>query len=326
MHLRRLDEERLTLEIRRGFASLIVGEALCEWALAGEKSNPTLMSLRSTFSFAAFGAIRRRQLDVTSLYDAWERAQRILKLPVRRIDRSHFVNVWHTIAKCLNGSDYSGHSEAMFAEMIKSMRLPTSPLSGAESLFGPLGIDSTKNRREDAVIELEKWLARKGTRRPGDKLTAACMATRLSQAALSHFDVLAKMTHNDPEVLLWYSFVSGFLAAEPSAQNIERLLFRICGELERDEHDQCGDISVDELEVLAQSDGQLAPWVSSGASYLNVELALGVSASYRLRDRSNGAASALSAREAESFDTLLERIRALYHEKGASGRGKRRRK
>ena len=80
LHFAEPVQPRLSLEVGRGLASLIIGEALCEFSLAGEKSSPTLMSLRSTFGYAAFQSLKRQRLDMAVLYDAWERAQRILKL------------------------------------------------------------------------------------------------------------------------------------------------------------------------------------------------------------------------------------------------------
>jgi hypothetical protein len=327
--------QRLSPEASRGLASLIIGEALCEWSLAGEKSNPTLLSLRSTFSYAASEALRKRQLDVHALFDAWERAQRILKLGPRRIARSCFLNVWEPIASCLAGNGNSiesvGHLGGVLAELVRSMRLPTIPLADAEPLFGRLELDVPNKRREDTVVDLENWLSRKSTDRPVDKVFTACLATRLSPAALSHFDVLAKMTNSEPEPLLWYSFISGLLASEPSGQVVERLLFKLSGEFDDPLRDHCGDISLDELDVLAQSDGHVAPWIGSGAGYLNVELKAGICASFRLRDRMNGAAGTGQVRtdlrqDKQHFDGLLEQLRALYAQKTAPTPKKRRKR
>ena len=69
------------------------------------------------------------------------------------------------------------------------------------------------------------------------------------------------MTNTEPESLLWYSFISGLLASEPSGQVIERMLFKLSSEFDTDIHSRRGDISLDELEVLVQSDGVVAPWI-----------------------------------------------------------------
>ena len=61
-------ERRVPPEVNRGLAFLIIGEALCEFSLAGEKSGPTLLSLRSTFGYAAFNSLKRQQLDMLTFY------------------------------------------------------------------------------------------------------------------------------------------------------------------------------------------------------------------------------------------------------------------
>jgi hypothetical protein len=183
-------------------------------------------------------------------------------------------------------------------------------------LFSQLELNISGKRREDAVVDLEKWLDRKSLDRPVDKFFTACLAIRLSPAALTHFDVLAKMTNSDPEALLWYSFISGLLASEPSNQVIERLLFTLSAEFDERVHDRCGDISLDELEALTQSDGHVAPWVGIGAGYLNVELDAGICASFRLRDRTNGVTPTEKTRtNSQQFDDLLEELRTLFHRK-----------
>jgi hypothetical protein len=190
-----------------------------------------------------------------------------------------------------------------------------------------LELDIPNKRREDAVVDLEKWLSRKTSDRPIDSFVTACLAARLSPAALTHFDVLSKMTNSEPESLLWYSFIGGVLASEPSGQVVERLLFRLSGELDGQVCDHRGDISLDELEVLAQSDGHVAPWIGIGARYVNIELKTGVCASFRFRDRPNGATqvSADTGNEKQNFDDLLERLRALYYRKNEPSQKKRRR-
>jgi hypothetical protein len=207
------------------------------------------------------------------------------------------------------------------------MKLPVIPFQDSEPLFGRLELDIPIKRREDAVVDLEKWLSRQSSHRPIDKLSTACLATRLSPAPLSHFEVLAKMTNSDPETLLWYSFISGLLASEPSDQVNERLLCKLSKEFDGQHYGECGDIALDELDVLIQSDGHVPSWIGVGAGYLSVELKMGVCASFRLRDRTNGVTATDRPRtETQDFDNLLEQLRKLYHRKATPSSRKRRRK
>ena len=203
-------------------------------------------------------------------------------------------------------------------------------LTDTEPLFDRSDLSTPAKRREDAVVELERWLSHRSDR-PIDKLYTACFATRLSPIALTHFDVLAKMTNTEPESLLWYSFISGLLSSEPSGQVIERMLFKLSRDFDADVQNLCGDIALDELEVLTQSDGSIAPWIGIGAGFVSVELKMGVCASFRLRDRTTGGAVAGRAQkepghDKQMFDELLEQLRTLYHRKGDLVQKKRRRK
>jgi hypothetical protein len=331
----RPDTRRFSVEVSRALSSLIIGEALCEWKLAGENSSPSLLSLRSTFGYAAVEALLRKRLDVEVLCGAWERAQRILNLRRRRIERRSLLNVWRPIVTCLTGNngarEGAGPLGEALTEMISEMRLPLRRLPIGAPLFARYEANSTNERREDAVVDLQKWLAQRHSNSPIDRFYTACLGARLSQSAITHFDVIAGMTSVDPESLLWYSFVSGLLASEPSAQSVERLLFRLSNEFGGDAQNRRGDISLDELEVLIQPDGLVPPWVGIGAGYVTVELDWGVLACFRVTDRGSVSAARERVplgrdRDAQGFEDLLQQLRTLYQRKGEPLQRKRRRK
>ena len=326
-------DKRFSLDVARGLASLIVGETLCEWNLAGEKSSPTLLSLRSTFSYAAFFALKKRCADSNSVLEAWDRAQRLLKLNARRIDRRHFLSLWQPLYEAISDivvAEESSQIAKHLSDMIRHKQLPYLPPAEGDSLFDRSDAGTS---REDAVVRLEHWLSRRNNSRPIDKFYTACLATKLSPGALTHFDVLVKMTKMDTEVLLWYSFISGLLATEPSGQSIERMLFRLSGDCDEGATECCGDISIDELEVLAQSDGQLPLWVGAGGGSVCVELKPGVCSYFRLREKSVSPGAALPLHNGEIsdvrvLDDLLDQLRSLFRKtvKSPSNVKKRRKK
>jgi hypothetical protein len=322
---------RLSSEMIRALSSLMIGELLCEWRLAGEKSAPSLLSLRSTYGYAAVRGLLRGRSAVVELLDAWERAQKILNLPRRRIDRSSLLLVWQSVHSGLidphSKPALAGDIGEALAEVVSTRRLPVGYMPTKAPLFANLEAEG-RSRREDAVVELEGWLAGRRTNRPIDKFIAACLATRLSQGALTHFDVIAGMTENDSETLLWYSFISGFLASEPSSQVVERLLFRLSGDFDASLE---GDISLDELDALTRSGGALPNWVGIGSGHINVDLRRGICVSFRIRDR--GAAQSQVAdtkadpgKDEQTFDELLDQLRSMYHRRGGPSPRKRRRK
>lgn len=323
---------RMPLEVVRALSSLVVGELLCEWTLAGEKSLPTVLSLRSTFGYAAVAALLYRRSNVPSLLDLWERAQRILNLQRRRIERPVFANVWQAIVACLNGTPESNVDSdvlRILTDIVTTRRLPSPTANEPGRLFGRFEPAVSHRRREDAVVELERWLTNKEFTQSSDRLLTACLAAGLSQGALTHFDVLARMTKADPETLLWYSFVSGLMASEPSSQLIERLMFRLSGDFEGGDLERCGDVLIDELEVLAQSDGSVSSSVGLGVGFITVELTAGVCVSFRTRERPNAASHGglqSGKNDEQNFEDLLQQLRTLFQKRTDPPQKKRRRK
>jgi hypothetical protein len=325
----------LSLRLRRGLFSLIIGEALCEWKLAGGSSAPTLLSLRSTFGYAAMQAIRRKWLDSEKLFNDWERAQRMLKLGPRRIERDTFLSVWEAIGFVLLGernlADNPGQLGQLLREVVETSRLPFARFGDTLPLLSQTELHNVNQRREDAVIYLEEWLAKHPLDTPLNSFLAACLAARLSQSALTHFDVLASMTKVDVESLLWYSFVSGLLASDPSSQVNERLMYRLMNEFGRNMNAPRCDVALDELEVLVQSDGGVPPWVGIGGGYLSVEVDTDIYAWFRVRDRASGSLagryeSTSVDHDAMLFEELLGQMRTLYHRKATPSPNKKRRR
>ena len=320
---------------RRALAALTIGEALAEWRLAGEKSLPNVLSLRSTYSYAAAQEIVGGERSMDGVFHDCERVHRVLGLPPRRIPGEQLRSVWQPVADALLGREHASSRRDKIARLVEEVlsekRLPREGLAEAGLLFHTSEFLDSSGHREDAVIELERWLG--STARlssPLERFTVGCLGTRLSRGALTHFDVIFDMVHGEPESLLWYSFLSGLLAQEPSRHAVERLIFRLCKEYEGPAAIPLSDVSLDELEVLTNTDGAMPPWVGVGAGYVVVEIRPGVRACFRVHDRGaaggvNSRAGAAAGDELPDFETLLRQVRTLYYSKVGRSEKKHRR-
>ncbi len=176
-----------------------------------------------------------------------------------------------------------------------------------------------RGRREDFVVELERFIRTTRFDNPVDCFWAATVASKMSSAPLTHFDVLGDMTNSEPRILLWYAFLSGMLANEPASKVIERLLFQLEGDL-RSQLRLKPDITLDELEVIMKPDSQIPEWVGIGARFVNVEIEPGVCSSFRLRapTTEHSGVPLATIDDKRLFEQLATQLRDVFERKATT--------
>ncbi len=314
----------------RGLLCLTIGELLYEWRLANGQSQPSLLSLRSTFGYAATCSLLSNRYCLNDLLSQWFRAQHLLQVNPRRVNFKTLKNVWSPIFSL-------GKSNVVLEDVNATVEELANTISrdSRGKLFGENEIaDSpkTRGRREDVVVELEAFISATKLEKAIDCFRVSSIASRMSASPLSHFDVLGDMTSSEPRSLLWYAFLSGLLATDTASLTIERLLFKLEGDM-RAKPSLQSDVSIDELAVLMEPNGQLPDCVGIGAHFINVELEPGICSAFRLRtpptsDDSHAGLSQLD--DKQLFERLLSQLRDIFErrspppQKGAKGRARKR--
>lgn len=308
-------QKKIPTQFFRGLLCLTIGELLYEWRLANGHSLPSLLSLRSTFGYAATCSLLSNRNCLDDLLSKWVRSQHLLQLNPRRINSKTLKSVWSPIFSLLKSNlDLNDLSAT-----VKDLANIVSRKSQGK-LFDENDIVKNtrrRDRREDVVIELENFISATKLDRVIDCFEVSRIASRMSASPLSHFDVLDGMTNSEPRSLLWYSFLSGLLATDTASLTIERLLFQLEGDL-RTKPILQSDISIDELEALMGPSGQLPDWVGIGARFINVELGPNICSAFRLRiptttDDSHVVIAPVD--DKQLFERLLSQLREVYERK-----------
>ncbi len=308
-------QKKVSTQFFQGLLCLTIGELLYEWKLANGHSLPSLLSLRSTFGYAATCSLLSNRNCLDDLLSKWVRAQHLLQLNPRRINSKTLKSVWSPIFSILKSKMNLNDLSAMVEELANIVSHGTQG-----TLFDENDIVKNtrrRDRREDVVIELENFISATKLDRGFDCFEVSSIATRMSPSPLSHFDVLCDMTNSEPRSLLWYSFLSGLLSVDTASLTIERLLFQLEGDL-RTKPSLKSDISIDELDALIGPSGQLPNWVGIGARFINVELDPGICSSFRLRNPATTDDSHMAIEPVDDkqiFERLLSQLRAAYERK-----------
>ncbi|MEZ6043500.1 MAG: hypothetical protein R3C20_23630 [Planctomycetaceae bacterium] len=313
--LERTRQTAIPQRLLRGLFCLTVGELFYEWRMAKGQASPSLLSLRSTFGYAATNALLLGEHCLSNLLARWSRTQHLLQLNPRRMNSTTLKNIW---------SPFFLMAESVSFEKAISVEAIAAAIS--EGTQGKLFDDrafgdvlNPRGRREDFVVELEGFIRTTRFDNAVDCFWAATVASKMSSAPLTHFDVLGDMTNSEPRILLWYAFLSGMLANEPASKVIERLLFQLEGDL-RSQLWLKPDITLDELEVIMKPDSQIPEWVGIGARFVNVEIEPGICSSFRLRAPATETSGLQLATldDKRLFEQLLTQLREVFERKSAT--------
>lgn len=324
----RLESARgeLPRQLLRGLLCVALGELFFEWQVTNGQTLPNILSIRSTFGYAATCAVMANRACLNDLLSSWSRAQHLLQLTPRRLNSNILKNVWSPLFSLVKPTleiDQPSIVAAEFADIIAREHQHTL------FRFRPLS-ENAPRRREQIVVELEKHIQDSKLADSPACFEAAMISSRMSTSPMSHFDVLSEMASAEPRTLLWYSFLSGMFASEPAIPRIESMLFR----LESDQRNQPNpkpDILLDELEAMIGSQGQIPSGIGIGARFINVELDYGVCASFRLRHDPPQLHSEVSrVDDRQLFNELLGQLRDIFErnaqsEKDRKGRSIRKR-
>ncbi len=296
----------------RGLVCLIVGELLYEWRLANGRAEPNLLSLRSTFSYAATCALLSKRYCLSDLLAKWFRAQHLLQVNPRKVEFKTLKSVWSPIFALVESRVILEDSETAFKELAGLVSRESQ-----RKLFGDNVISTTsemRKRREDVVVELQRFISATKLDENIECFGVARIASKMSTSPLSHFDVLGDMISSEPRALLWYSFMSGLLATDAASLSIERLLFQLEGDL-RSTPNLRPDVSLEELDVLIRPKNQLPEWVGTGARFINVELECGICSSFRLQAQAmtdDDQMGSSQIEERQLLEGLISRLRELF--------------
>lgn len=292
----------------RGLLCLSLGELLFEWQSTNGRVLPSILSLRSTFGYAASAAITANRRCLSDLLSRWMRAQHLLQLNPRRLNSKTLKTIWDPVFKVADPRNELSDPETVTARLADAISGKSQPTLFKD--FASLPVE--RPRRQHLVVELEEYIRATSLVNSAECFQAAAIASMMSSSPLAHFDVLSEMTNAEPRSLLWYSFLSGLFATDPATATLENMLYRVEGEI-GDHPNLRPDISIDELEVLIGPTGQAPDSIGTGARFLNVELDYGVCASFRLRLETAGAPAEISeADDVLRFDRLVGELRGLF--------------
>lgn len=296
-------------QLIRGMLCVALGELLFEWQLSHGQTQPNVLSLRSTFGYAATCAVISHQACINDLLSRWTRTQHLLQLPPRRINSNTLKSVWAPIFSIAKPSFEVDQPQVLISKLAGAI----TQNSPQPSLFRQeTSRTNEPQRREQVVIELEHFIRETKLADVADCFEAAAIASRMSSNPLSHFNVLSEMTKAEPRTLLWYAFLSGAFTTEPAPPIFENMLFRVESEL-RDQAGPKSDIALDELEALIGPHGQVPERIGVGARFVNVELDYGVCASFRLRrDIPQSHSQTPPVDDRQLVDELLEQLRIVF--------------
>ena len=300
----------------RGLTCLIVGELLYEWRLANGRAQPNLLSLRSTFSYAATCSLLSKRHCLGDLLARWFRAQHLLQVNPRKVDSKTLKSVWSPIFSLVESRVVLEEVDNAVDELANVVARESQGTLFREKPVAT-GLQS-RERREDVVVELQRFIGATKLDESIASFEVARIASKMSASPLSHFDVLGDMVKSEPRSLLWYSFLSGLFATDAASLSIERLLFQLEGDL-RSRARPRPDVSLDELDVLIRPKNQLPEWVGTGARLIIVELEHGICSSFRLQNQAmmdDSQVAPLQAEERQLLEGLLSQLRELFDKKG----------
>lgn len=307
--------------IWRGLASLIIGEVLCEWRLAGDKSYPSYRSLRSCFGYVAAQGIRDGVNDIEELKERWVRALTAVGADERRVNLQVLVKIWQTISDCIGSSITKNHHDSESSLLLKKILHGdhgfTLNSSNLARHTGQLASRSALTKEQLVMFFSDRIRSAQRKRSFSESIIDASIGASFSSGALSHFDVLYEMTDGNLEVLLWYSFISGFEGGIPASTTIERNIFRLTKTTDPKQHSSTGDISLEELEVAFSKDAGAIYELSSSFGYVDVRLMPRIAAYLRVRSKEQRQKEPDRTilpkdRSQEELERLIDELRYLF--------------
>ncbi|MBL9162295.1 MAG: hypothetical protein JNL18_06165 [Planctomycetaceae bacterium] len=305
-----LVRRKVPRQLLRGLLCAALGELFFEWQLANGEQLLNVLSLRSTFGYAATCALIADQTCLSDLLSRWTRAQHLLQLAPRRLSANALKGIWAPIFKLANSTQELDERSVLLAEFANTF---AGKRHHQQTLFSQQrGPASSPRRREHVVVELERYVRNTKLVDAAECLEAAAIASQMSTSPMTHFDVVSDMINAEPRTLLWYSFLSGMFASEAASPLIESLLFRVECDL-RDRPITKPDIALEELEALTGPQGHIPAGIGVGARFINVELDSGVCASFRMRhETSQPHLQASEVDDKQLFNDALGQLSAIY--------------
>lgn len=277
--------------VRRLMAACIAAEALIEMHGVDRQGPPTLLAVRSTFSYAAARALSlAANPDLRDLFIQLEQLDRLVGSPSRIARRQTLEYLWIPLVDPLTssrpfGQDSLRQEVSILADrLIRSDQVAAPDAGRRARTLGLRSLSDSQARREDRLdsvySRVRELLLTQERLSLADSIAVAQAVAEFSDGPLSHWDVVAQMTNWQPEPLLWYALLSSSMSERSADARTESLLTRLACELGTLWSLQ-PDISWDELRVAAtERDGLQS--LRTGYALLNVEICPFVTVPVRL--------------------------------------------